>query len=538
VLFARGHEPVNFDRVDSPHHAPDSVQTIIGDATDSDALATAMDGCEAVIHLSAMADVNDVQKDPEGAELANSRATLAVLEAARRARVGRVVYGSTIWVYSDCPETDVCEQTRLTPPAHLYTATKLAGELYCRSYAELYGLEYTVLRFGIPYGPRARDATVLAAFTKKALAGEPLTVAGSGDQTRRFVYVEDLADGVVRGLQPGAANRVYNLTGSETTTILEIAQAVRDLVGDAEIVHTPARAGDFGGKEVSSERALEELGWEPVTPFCEGARRYVEWRVAREEQPLAVGAAAAAKNGRPADSAPARPSLRRRLAAARQSIPRPLRPVISGALVSAVFFWSFASDDGLAVFAWAFPSARPVSGVETSAPEVGLIIDAPPSAAVDLAQELQRDGASATIAFTSPAPAGTVDTVHAAGSEVCPRLRAGGPVRWLGTRGQLSKTAGSLGIHGHFYYVAPHRGFTLAQDLLGHTRGGTPVSGTVNLKPGARLGTLERGDLVELSVGSGTAWRPWLRTVVAQMRGRGLRAVSATQLVRSGPDEH
>jgi UDP-glucose 4-epimerase len=547
VLSARGHEPVNFDRVDSPHHAPESVQTIIGDATDSDALATAMDGCDAVIHLSAMADVNDVQKDPEGAELANSRATLAVLEAARQAGVGRVVYGSTIWVYSDCPETDVCEQTRLTPPAHLYTATKLAGELYCRSYAELYGLEYTVLRFGIPYGPRARDATVLAAFTKKALAGEPLTVAGSGDQTRRFVYVEDLADGVVRGLQPGAANRVYNLTGTETTTILEIAQAVRDLVGDAEIVHTPARTGDFGGKEVSSERALSELGWEPVTPFCEGARRYVEWRVAREEQPLAVAAAVASANGRPAvasangrpaDRPPARPSFRRRLAAARQSSPRPLRPVISGALVTAVFFWSFASDDGLAVFAWAFPSARPVSGVETTAPEVGLIIDAPPSAAVDLARELESDGASATIALTSPAPPGAVDAVHAAGSEVVPRLQPGGPVRWIGTRGQLSKTAGSLGIHGHFYYVAPRTGFTLAQDLLGHTRGGTPVSGTINLKAGGRLGALERGDLVELSVGGGTAWRPWLDAVVAQMRGRGLRAVSATDLVRSAPDEH
>ncbi|MEA2421422.1 MAG: UDP-glucose 4-epimerase, partial [Thermoleophilaceae bacterium] len=242
VLRARGHVPVNFDRIESPHHEPGSVETILGEATDSDALATAMEGCDAVIHLAAMADVNDVQKDPEGAELANSRATLAVLEAARRAEVRRVVYGSTIWVYSDVPETNVCERTLLAHPAHLYTATKLAGEMYCRSYAELYGVDYTVLRFGIPYGPRARGATVLAAFTEKALRGEPLTVAGSGDQTRRFVYVEDLADGVVRGLEPGAANRIFNLTGSETTTILEIAQAVKELVGDVEIVHTPARA--------------------------------------------------------------------------------------------------------------------------------------------------------------------------------------------------------------------------------------------------------------------------------------------------------
>src|SRR3954463_2822760 len=242
ALVERGNVPVNFDRVESPHHARGSVEHVRGDCTDVAALERAMSGCDAVVHLAAMADVNEVQADPTGADEMNARATAAVLEAARRAEIGRVVYGSTIWVYSDCPESDVDEKTRFVMPGHLYPAPKLAGELYCRSYAELYGVEYTILRFGIPYGPRARDATVLAAFVNKALAGEPLTVAGDGSQGRRFVYVEDLADGVERAFAPEAANRVYNLAGSETTTILEIAQTVRELVGDAEIVHTEARA--------------------------------------------------------------------------------------------------------------------------------------------------------------------------------------------------------------------------------------------------------------------------------------------------------
>jgi UDP-glucose 4-epimerase len=531
VLAARGHVPVNFDRVESPHHEPGSVETILGEATDADALSAAMDGCDAVIHLAAMADVNDVQADPEGAELANSRATLAVLEAARRAEVGRVVYGSTIWVYSDVPETSVCEKTRLSPPAHLYTATKLAGELYCRSYAELYGVEYTVLRFGIPYGPRARDATVLAAFTKKALAGEPLTVAGSGDQTRRFVYVEDLADGIVRGLAPAAANRIYNLTGSENTTILEIAEAVRDLVGDAEIVHTPARAGDFGGKEVSSERALEDLGWEPLTPFREGARRYVEWRRAKEEVTAPVPVAAAL----PVPVASTR-SLRSRIAALVPSAPRKLRPLVTSGLVTVVFFWSFASDDGLGVIAWAFPGAKPVTGVRTEAAEVGLIVDASPSTAADVARELHGNGAAASIALTSPPSKQAVSDVQGVGSEVMPRLKPGGPVRWIGTRGQLGKTARGLGIHGHFYYAAPGSGFTLAQDLLGKTAGATPVSGAVKLKMGSQLGQLKRGDLVEISVEGKQDWRPWLATLTAEMRARGLQVVPAARLVRAEPD--
>ncbi|MGZ6673426.1 MAG: NAD-dependent epimerase/dehydratase family protein, partial [Solirubrobacteraceae bacterium] len=159
----------------------------------------------------------------------------------------------------------------------LYTATKLAGEMYCRSYAALYGLECTVLRFGIPYGPRARPAGVIPIFVRKALAGEPVTIAGEGLQSRRFVYVEDLAEGVVRGLGPQAGGRVYNLVGEESVTVRGIADAVGDLLGGVDIVHTGARAADFAGAEVSGARAAAELGWRPATSFSEGLRRYVDW---------------------------------------------------------------------------------------------------------------------------------------------------------------------------------------------------------------------------------------------------------------------
>ena len=158
ALERRGYHARNFDLRPSPHH--DDLETFIGDATDVDALKAAMDGCAAVIHLAAMADVGHVQSDPAGAERLNARATAAVLEAARARGLDRVVYGSTIWVYSDCEPERVDEDTPLLHPAHLYSATKLAGELYCRSYAELYGVDYTILRFGIPYGPRGRVAAV------------------------------------------------------------------------------------------------------------------------------------------------------------------------------------------------------------------------------------------------------------------------------------------------------------------------------------------------------------------------------------------
>ena len=243
-LRSAGHEAVIFDVRRSPHHARGEVPTVIGDVLDYDSVREAARGCDAIAHLAAAADVGEVAKDPEAAEKLNSRGTFNVLEAAREEGVGRVIYASTIWVYSEA-EGHVDEDVPLHPPAHLYTATKLAGELYCRSYSELFGLDTTILRFGIPYGPRARPAAVVPSFVGKALAGEALSIAGTGEQTRRFVYVEDLAEGVVRALSPVAANRTYNLVGTEDVSIRQIADTVRSLVGDVEIEHTPGRAGDF-----------------------------------------------------------------------------------------------------------------------------------------------------------------------------------------------------------------------------------------------------------------------------------------------------
>ncbi len=276
-LLGGGATPRIFDLSPSPYHSPSEVETFTGSITDPANLDLAMRDCDAVIHLAAVADVGHVHADPALAEEINTRGTRNVLEAACRAKVGRVVYGSTTWVYSDCLEQEVDEETPIPAPRHLYTATKLAGENYCAGYSELFDLESTVLRFGIPYGPRARAAGVVAKFTDLALEGKSLTIAGDGSQTRSFVYVEDLADGIVAALRPEAAGRTYNLSGDEIVTILEIAERVQENTEGCEIVHTPPRPGDFPGKVISSRRALEELEWKAETSFADGVRRYVEW---------------------------------------------------------------------------------------------------------------------------------------------------------------------------------------------------------------------------------------------------------------------
>ena len=253
-----------------------------GSLLDLEAIRMALNGIGAVHHLAAIADVKDVHNDPYYAESINVRGTINVLEAVRRSTgVKRVIYGSTTWVYSEVTEEYVDERTPLRAPAHLYTATKMASEYYCQSYSRLYNIPATILRYGIPYGPRARDGAVVPIFVGKALRGEPLTIAGDGLQFRKFVYVEDLAEGNVLALKSVGENKIYNLDGTEKVTVRQIAETVQKVIGNVKLEYIAARSSDFAGKEVSSQLAKSELGWEPKVGFEEGVRRYVDWYKAR-----------------------------------------------------------------------------------------------------------------------------------------------------------------------------------------------------------------------------------------------------------------
>jgi UDP-glucose 4-epimerase len=277
-LLRQGHQPLIFDLVDSRRHDADAVECVTGDILDGDSLRLAMRSCNAVIHLAAVADVDQVALDPLRADLVNTRGTAVVLEAARDENVRHVVYGSTIWVYGNAPGAQALdEDVLLASPEHFYTATKLAGEMYCRSYGRMFGLAPTILRFGIPHGPRARGATVVAKFVARALAGEPISINGDGSQARQFVYIEDLADGIVAALTEEARGRTYNLVGDETVSVREIAGIVQGLIGDVDIVHVSGRLSDLGHLQISAERALAELDWRATTSFADGVARYLAW---------------------------------------------------------------------------------------------------------------------------------------------------------------------------------------------------------------------------------------------------------------------
>jgi UDP-glucose 4-epimerase len=249
------------------------------DMLDQDSVTDALKDASAVFHLAAMADVNDIIADPAESVALNTLGVARVLEAGRRADTGRVLVSSTVWVYAATHGDEVDETTLfdLETDRHLYVSEKIAAEMLCRDYATLFGRPYTVLRYGIPFGPRMRSDLVVAAFLLRAMRGEPLRIDGDGSQERRFVYVEDLAAAHVLALKPVAANRTYNLESSETTSIRQLAETVRDFVGDVEVTFGPSRPGDYRARMVRSDRARDELGWVPTHSFAEGLRKTLDW---------------------------------------------------------------------------------------------------------------------------------------------------------------------------------------------------------------------------------------------------------------------
>ena len=313
-LVAAGHDVHVVDL--RPPHRPD-VGHIAADINDLDALVEAFVGADAVFHLAAYADVNDVTREPVDATDANVVGVAKVWEACRRNHVGRAVLASTVWVYNGAATDgdgplDEEAAFRLHDLGHLYTSSKVAAEMVAHSYKTLYGQEFTILRYGIPYGPRMRDSLVIPKFVGMALRGDPLTVQGDGSQYRNYVYVEDLAEAHVLALRPEAANETFNLEGPEKVSIRSMVDSIGEALGrPVDVTYTPARTGDYGGREISAAKAERVLGWRADVRFTDGLRRYVDWHLAREAAavpaPAAVASAAsravAAPNAAPLASA-------------------------------------------------------------------------------------------------------------------------------------------------------------------------------------------------------------------------------------------
>jgi UDP-glucose 4-epimerase len=279
ALADAGHHVTVIDHRVRPHRSDVGFEDI--DLMDLSSVLAATKGAEHIFHLAAVANVNYAYKYPVYSTALNVMGTTHILEAARINGAQRVYLASTVWVYNGAPDSNPADETvpfYLEGAGHIYTSTKMAAEMVCHNYSQLYKVPFTILRYGIPYGPRMREELLIPIFIKKALNGQPLTISGRGEQYRNFVYVRDMAEAHVLAMKDKAANQTYNLEGTRKVTVLEVAEGIKKMLGDdVQLEFVPARPGDFGGKEVTATKARQELDWYPTVSFEEGLRRTVDW---------------------------------------------------------------------------------------------------------------------------------------------------------------------------------------------------------------------------------------------------------------------
>jgi nucleoside-diphosphate-sugar epimerase len=263
----------------------DDVELIEGDVRNAAIVARAMRGCDAVLHLAAVPSVPRSLADPVTTHEANASGTLNVLLAARDADVTRIVFASSSSIYGSAAELPKREALK-PQPISPYAVSKLAGENYCRSFSEVFGLEAVALRYFNVFGPRqdpqSQYSAVIPKFIWSFRNGEPPVIFGDGEQSRDFTYVDNVVDANLAALAAdGVGGRVYNIACGQRTTLNELATLIREQLGaGVEPVHGPSRPGDVRHSVADVTLASEHLGYQPQVGLEEGLRRTAEYFVA------------------------------------------------------------------------------------------------------------------------------------------------------------------------------------------------------------------------------------------------------------------
>ena len=251
---------------------------------------------DAVMHLAAQAGVRYSIENPSAYIDANLVGFTHVLEGCRHSRVGHLVFASSSSVYGANTRLPFSEHDNVDHPVSLYAATKKANELMAHSYASLYGLSCTGLRFFTVYGPWGRPDMALFKFTEGILAGRPIPVFNRGDMVRDFTYVDDIVEGIVRvigqpavpaagwsGDRPDPATsyapwRIFNIGNNRPVKLMRYIEVLEQCLGKkAQLDLLPMQAGDVPATCADTGELEKAVGYKPQTPVEIGVKRFAEW---------------------------------------------------------------------------------------------------------------------------------------------------------------------------------------------------------------------------------------------------------------------
>ena len=259
-------------------------ELVEADLRDAEAVRAACEGVDFVLHQGALPSVPRSVEDPRTSHESNLNGTFNVLEGARAAGVKRVIFAASSSAYGNQPGFP--RRETMTPmPIAPYPVQKVAGELYMRSYWQVYGLETVCLRYFNVFGPRqdpeSAYAGVIARWAGQMLRGERPVIFGDGKQGRDFTYVEDVVEANLLALAApvsAVAGGIFNVARGERHTLNETYGLLAEIVGfDEPAQYRAARPGDVRDSQADISAAAEAFGYRPRVSFAEGLRRTVEW---------------------------------------------------------------------------------------------------------------------------------------------------------------------------------------------------------------------------------------------------------------------
>ena len=278
----RIYDNLSTGKIENIAHIKTNVELIEADIRDINKLEQSMKGCELVFHEAAEVSVPRTIKAPIETTMINDVGTLNVFETARKSNVKRVVFASSCAIYGDSP--DLPKQEQMLPlPKSPYAAQKLMGEYYARLYNDLYQLETVCLRYFNVFGPRQDPSSpysgVISIFLTKAIARQQPIIYGDGNQSRDFVYVQDVVNAnILAATQPGVNGKVFNIGTGQIRTINDLWQTI---CHEAEINiaarYEQGRNGDIQASVGDIQRAGQELKYVPEFLFNQGLKDTLAW---------------------------------------------------------------------------------------------------------------------------------------------------------------------------------------------------------------------------------------------------------------------
>jgi UDP-glucuronate 4-epimerase len=290
VLLARGDEVVGLDNLNA-YYDPTLKQHrleilkktkgfsfIHGDILDRPTVAKAMQGCDRVIHLAALAGVRYAFEHPDEYIDINITGFFHVLDEVRKQKVGGLIYASSSSVYGGNEKLPASETDRTDNQLSLYGQNKKDNELMAHTYHHLYGVNVTGLRFFTVYGPYGRPDMALFLFTDAILKGNELQIYGEGKMQRDFTYVDDIVSGIVASVDKNYPEEIFNLGCGRKEELMEFIAMIEKACGkEGKKTYLPMQPGDVRASLADITHAEKKLGYSPKTRIKDGIPKFVDW---------------------------------------------------------------------------------------------------------------------------------------------------------------------------------------------------------------------------------------------------------------------